>query len=445
MASGELADFEQRTGITVTYERFGGDPTAEDELASTGLPRDLAEFGPASTLREVAATGRLVDLNSFLDRDEARAQFGDYVVDATSVDDGYFGVPISSGLKGIVWYPLHEFAAAGYSAPRSWDELVSLSRRMVADGRTPWCIGFESEAFSGWPGTDWIEGLVLRLGGVDFYDRWMAGEVSFEDPVVRDAFTRFGEIAFADRFVRYGTDAISRTSHFDAMDHLATDPPGCWMNYTGSWQQTNVRDATGGDAGFFVLPPIEPGGDAPVLGAPFMIGAIRDRPEVREFVRWLLDPEWGANWAATPNGSFFSANIHFDPDNCRSPELSRRGERRAGATLRDPAGHHRRRAATPRRVRRDAGRDRRVDRCRPARCVPAGDARLRRQRPGEPRLGAARHRRRLAVAAVLLAHDVSPRFRRLLNVPEWASPCAAATVRRSTGRSRARGFKHGAT
>jgi hypothetical protein len=94
------------------------------------------------------------------------------------------------------------------------------------------------------------------------------------------------------------------------------------MNYTGGWQATSVRDATGGEAGFFVLPPIEPGGDAPVLGAPFMVGAIRDRPEVREFVRWLLDPEWGAKWAAKPDGSFFSANIHFDPDNCRSPELT---------------------------------------------------------------------------------------------------------------------------
>jgi DNA-binding SARP family transcriptional activator/ABC-type glycerol-3-phosphate transport system substrate-binding protein len=322
LASGELADFEQRTGIKVTYLRVGGDPTADDALASTGLPRDIAVFGPASVLREVAATGRLVDLNNFLDPDQARAQFGDYLVDAASVDGGYFGVPMSSGLKGVVWYPLHEFAAAGYSPPRSWDELVSLSQRIVADRRTPWCIGFESEAFSGWPGTDWIEGLVLRLGGVDFYDRWIAGEIGFDDPVVRDAFTRFGEIAFADRFVRYGIDAISRTSHFDAMDHLATDPPGCWMNYTGSWQATSVRDATGGDVGFFVLPPTTSNGDAPVLGSSSMVGAVRDRPEVREFVRLLLDPEWGAAWAADPSSNFLSPNLHFDPAHCRAPELS---------------------------------------------------------------------------------------------------------------------------
>jgi alpha-glucoside transport system substrate-binding protein len=224
-------------------------------------------------------------------------------------------------MKGLVWYPLHEFAAAGYAPPRTWAELVALSDRMVDDGRTPWCIGFESEAFSGWPGTDWIEGLVLRIGGVDAYDRWMAGGLPFEDPIVRHAFDRFGEIAFGRGFVRYGTDAISRTSQFDAMDHLTTDPPGCWMNYTGDWMANNARAATGGDAGFFVLPPLEAGGDASVIDSAAMIGAFRDRPEVREFVRWMLDPSWGARWASDPNLTFLSPNVHFDPANCVAPGL----------------------------------------------------------------------------------------------------------------------------
>ena len=30
----------------------------------------------------------------------------------------------------------------------------------------------------------------------------------------------------------------------------------------------------------------------------------------------------GAKSAARPDGSFFSANIRFDPDNCRAPELT---------------------------------------------------------------------------------------------------------------------------
>jgi hypothetical protein len=152
---------------------------------------------------------------------------------------------------------------------------------------------------------------VLRLGGVDLYDRWMAGEVGFEDSVVRDAFTHFGQIAFADRFVRYGTDAISRTSHFDAMDHLATDPPGCWMNYTGSWQQNSVRDATGGDAGFFVLPPIEPRGDAPVLGAPFMIGATLAAGLQRPDASDEMPAEVGGLTGADQRGVFLQGMLDY--------------------------------------------------------------------------------------------------------------------------------------
>jgi len=40
------------------------------------------------------------------------------------------------------------------------------------DGHTPWCLGFESEALSGWPGTDWIEGLTLRIGARASSMRW---------------------------------------------------------------------------------------------------------------------------------------------------------------------------------------------------------------------------------------------------------------------------------
>jgi alpha-glucoside transport system substrate-binding protein len=316
----DLTAFRDRTGIEVTYETpsLNADATA---MSARGVPLDLTVFATTGAVRDSAEAGDLIDLATYLDTDRARDSFGNDAVDAATVGSGYYAAPMFNGLKGVVWYPLREFAAAGYTAPRTWPELVALSDRMVADGRTPWCLGLESEAFSGWPGTDWIEGLVLRTGGVEAYDRWVSGELHFDDPIVRQAFELFGEIAFTDGFVRYGTEAISRTSQFDAMDHLATDPPGCWMNYTGDWMGNNVRAATGGEAGFFVLPPVEAGGDAPVIGASAMIGAFRDRPEVRELVRWMLDPEWGTRWASDPNLTFLSPNVHFDPANCRAQGL----------------------------------------------------------------------------------------------------------------------------
>ena len=374
----DLAAFRDQTGIEVTYETPSLDADTE-AMSARGVPLDLTVFASAAAVRDSAEAGDLIDLATYLDTDRARGEFGDYAVDAVTVGGGYYAAPMFAGLKGVVWYPLREFAAAGYAPPQTWAELVALSHRMVDDGRTPWCLGFENEAFSGWPGTDWIEGLMLRIGGVDAYDGWMSGDLHFDGPIVRQAFDLFGEIAFTGGFVRYGTDAISRTSQFDAMDHLATDPPGCWMNYTGDWMGNNVRAATGGDAGFFVLPPMEAGGDTPVIGTSAMIGAFRDRPEVREFVRWMLDPSWGARWASDPNLTFLSPNVHFDPANCARAGPAGRRQRGARAAVRAAARHPRRGFAAARRVGRDAGRDRRSLRHRPARRLPASDARLRRR------------------------------------------------------------------
>jgi alpha-glucoside transport system substrate-binding protein len=75
------------------------------------------------------------------------------------------------------------------------------------------------------------------------------------------------------------------------------------------------------DVGYFVLPPVRPGGDTPVFGGGDFAGAFRDRPEVREFLRWVLNPEWGRLWAANPGGQFLPANAEFDVGHCRATGL----------------------------------------------------------------------------------------------------------------------------
>ena len=72
----------------------------------------------------------------------------------------------------------------------------------------------------------------------------------------------FGEIVFGDGFVRWA-GAVNSTHFFDAVDQLGSDPPGCWLNLSGSWMPEQVQSESGQDLGFFVLPPIDPGGAAP--------------------------------------------------------------------------------------------------------------------------------------------------------------------------------------
>jgi serine/threonine protein kinase/ABC-type glycerol-3-phosphate transport system substrate-binding protein/DNA-binding SARP family transcriptional activator len=321
----ELARFKERTGIDVAYT---ANPSAlEAQVAAAvarGDPPDLAIFPQPGAVVDYARQGQLVDLSTYLDPGEARRQVGDYVVEATSLGSGYFGIPIELNLKGLVWYPVPEFEQAGYAIPESWDELLALSQQMVADGWNPWCIGFESGgSANGWPGTDWIEALVLRIGGVDLYEGWADGEIPFTDPVIRQAATMFGQVAFGEGFVRGGSDSISRLSDTDVGDPMFSDPPGCWLHHQASWMQVYFPPgaATGVDLDYFPMPPIAPGGDTPLFGGGGIVGAFRDRPEVREFLRSVLSPEWGTEWAANPSGAFLSPNLGFDVGHCRSPLL----------------------------------------------------------------------------------------------------------------------------
>ena len=90
-------------------------------------------------------------------------------------------------VKGLVLYPKAKFEEAGYAVPASWDQLIALSDRIVADGGAPWCFAFASGEASGWPGTDLIESLVLRTGGAVTYDAWVAGDIGFTSSAVMEA------------------------------------------------------------------------------------------------------------------------------------------------------------------------------------------------------------------------------------------------------------------
>src|SRR3546814_1431819 len=107
--------------------------------------------------------------------------FGEYFLSLGEYEGKHYGVPTNINLKSMVWYPKDDFDAAGYEVPDTWDDLIALSDKIVADGSNPWCIGFESEGATGWPATDWMEDLVRRTAGVDTYDQWVNHEIPLDE------------------------------------------------------------------------------------------------------------------------------------------------------------------------------------------------------------------------------------------------------------------------
>jgi len=78
--------------------------------------------------------------------------------------------------------------------PRTFEELTALSRDIAAGGATPWCMGVSAQSTSGWPGTDWIENILLHQSGLDVYQEWATGRLPWTSPQVRQAWTTWGQV-----------------------------------------------------------------------------------------------------------------------------------------------------------------------------------------------------------------------------------------------------------
>jgi alpha-glucoside transport system substrate-binding protein len=276
------------------------------------------------------AAGGAMDLTRYLERPDLEAAWGPYLADLMTVGPdaswpsatgSVFGIWHTFHAKSVIWYAPAAFEQAGYDVPTTWDELLTLSDRMVADGNTPWCIGLESGEASGWPATDLLEAVLLRGQGPELYDAWVAHEVPFDHPAVLDAARRVGQLVFTPGHLLGGSRQAARVWYGEGTMQLLADPPQCWMFPMASFAR-GFLDPSGDPNELAVF-------DFPVLDSPHahaMVGAgnfavvLTDRPEVRAVVEFMASAEYGGPAAdfevgfVPPNMDFDAAGIENDAD-----------------------------------------------------------------------------------------------------------------------------------
>ena len=295
-----LIPFEQETGIDVVIESVGRDlPAVLVTRLAAGNPPDVAAMPNPGQMKEFADQGALIALNGIVDLSESSAAF----VDLASIDDQVYGVFISADLKSLVWYSPKAFAAKGYEVPTSWPALIALCDTIVADGGTPWALGMESGAASGWVGTDWVEDIMLRTAGADVYDKWVNHEISWTDPRVEKAFEYFGQIVNAPGYVYGGATGALTIFFGDSPNALFTDPPAAYMHRQATFIQSFIKNANpdlvaGEDYDVFPFPAISPIFGNPLLGAGDLISAFNDTPEVRALLTYLASATAQEIWCA---------------------------------------------------------------------------------------------------------------------------------------------------
>jgi len=317
-----LTEFGEANGITITYV---GARDFEQQINSQvlgGNPPDIAVFPQPGKVKQFAEDGSLVEIPQEV-VDAVSPNWPEDWMQFTNVDGTQWGIPLKSDLKSLVWYVPSVWEEKGYTVPETLTDFKALIDEMIANGDTPLCVGIESGPATGWPFTDWVEELILREQGADYYDQWVNHEVPFDDQPVIDA---FNEVAGPDgMWTKDGASfsvggSIAATAFGDNSEPLIDGD--CMMhrqaNFFAAFFPEGTEFGEGPDqVSTFYFPSDE---GKPVLVGGINAAAFRDAPEVWQVMQYFGSPEF-ANARQTAqservgggNSGYLTANLNADP------------------------------------------------------------------------------------------------------------------------------------
>jgi alpha-glucoside transport system substrate-binding protein len=314
--------WETSTGNTVKYTGTRDLNAVLTTGVASGVLPDLAGLPGPGQMVEFAKGGSLKPLDDVLDIAKYKEETAPALVDLGTVDGKISGVFIKAAVKGLIWYnpKVHDWSS---SVPTTWDDLKTQAAANKGDANAIWCVGLESGAATGWPGTDWIEDIVLRQAGPDVYQAWWQGTQKWTSPEIKAAFETFGDV-IAD--TNGGSNTALTTAFQEGGDGLFATPPGCVFHHQASFITGlgKFKDAAAGtDYNFFPFPDIDAQYSGAVEGAGDLFGMFHDTAEAKSLMKYLVTAEAQDIWVKIGGALSANKNATSYPDDIakRSAEL----------------------------------------------------------------------------------------------------------------------------
>jgi len=318
-----LEPFEKATGIDVQYEGTRDFAAVLQTRVDGGNPPDVVATPAIGEMRAFAEDGVLADLEAVIGQDVLDESFTPSLLETASLDGQVFGVFNNLNLGGLIWY--NPASYEGPTDPQSWDELEGWAQEQVDSGATPWCVGLESGAASGWPAADFIDEILLRQAGPEFHQRWTEGEEPFTAPEVKQAFETYGETVKEDTVYGGSVNALS-TNFAKAANPMFADDPGCSILQQATFMGGIIQDSfpnleSGTDLDYFPVPDFST--EFPEIRSISgeIIGVINESPQSAALVKYLASAEAGTQIAAT--GRWLSGNKNVDDSAYQDPFLAK--------------------------------------------------------------------------------------------------------------------------
>jgi alpha-glucoside transport system substrate-binding protein len=300
------------SGVKVKFETTRDlDAVIKTRLAAGSQP-DVAVLPNPAKLKELAKTGKIKDLG-FLDEQALLKDYARAWLDLASYGGKLYGIFYKAANKSVIWYNPKEFEKNGWKVPTTWDDLVDLTKTIAKSGKKPWSIG----ADIGWPLSDWIENIMVRVAGPRMYQEWIDHEIPWTDGSVRQAFAEWKKIVGDPSNLYGGIDGTLATTFQNAAFAVFQDPPKAYMYYEGDFmggivsvELPNVK--LGENMAFFPFPPINPEYKTPVVGGADVIVVFNDSASVKKLVSFLTTTKAHEIWVK--RGGFISQNKNVSLD-----------------------------------------------------------------------------------------------------------------------------------
>jgi alpha-glucoside transport system substrate-binding protein len=302
---GGDVNFTGTRGITadLTVRVEGGNPPDVAIPAEIGLFEQFAKDGKLISLDKCDGLEKLV-----------KDKYPEGFLDLATIDGKLYGFFMKADTKATVWYNPQVFQRANVKPlddDSSWDDLVKLSEDLKKSGIAPWSIGVESAEASGWPGSDWIQQIILNgQDGEQVYDGLIDGSVKFTDPRVKEAWNRFRTIALTEGYTaQQGATGINATNFQDSVQPAFGPSPSAAMVMLGGFASGFITgqfpDAKAGERyDFFTFP----GGK--VTGGANIVYAFNDDPATCSFLNYLASADAQEIWVKA--GGFTAVNEDVD-------------------------------------------------------------------------------------------------------------------------------------
>ncbi len=309
-----VAPWQQQTGGKMNFTGTRDLTAILTTRIQAGNPPDIAILPNPGLMKQFAANGNLKPLNNMLNMTTINQEYSKAWVDLGTVNNNLYALFMRAANKSMVWYDPKVFSSNGWQTPSTWDEMIGLSDKIVSAGKTPanpWAMGVESGAASGWAGTDWIAQIFLEQNGGDVYDQWVAHQIPWTDPRVKDAWTMWGKIVNTQGYVPGGAAAVAATNFQDASYWPFQSPAKAAMYYEGDFvegfitnQFKDLKPQT--DFDYFPFPTVNTQYKNALTGGADLVVAFKDTPTVRSFISYLATPEAQDIWVK--RGGFVSVN-----------------------------------------------------------------------------------------------------------------------------------------